>query len=63
MRRHYKVKYKLWAIKCWRNNNMNLRGTAKRLGLHKSTLQKWIKNAIPLSHSNNPEFREHVQRE
>jgi transposase-like protein len=62
-RRHFKVKNKLQAIKSWRNNGMNLRQTAKRLGLDRKTLRRWIQQESELRRSNHPAFREHVQRE
>ena len=62
-RRVFKIKAKLHAIRAWRVNHKNLRLTAKRISLHRSTLRRWIRNEKVLKKSNNREFRQNIQRE
>ena len=61
-RRRFKIKTKLKAIRSWRANVKNLRKTAKRLGLYRSTLRNWIKQEEELKRSNHPEMRTNVQQ-
>ena len=61
-RRGFKVKNKLNAIRLWRRNK-SLRETAKRVGIQRSTLRRWIKQEPELRRSSYHNFRQHVQRE
>jgi ActR/RegA family two-component response regulator len=62
-RRGFKVTYKIDAITTWRAHGCNLRQTARRLGLYRSTLRRWIQREPALRASDKKRNRQNVQTE